>query len=89
SKIDSLDALLKQNKQAATAKAKAEYEVLLQQLSMAEKNMNDWMDEFDPDPKFSTSDSLTAYFKAQKTSAERMKVAVFAAIDSAKAKVLQ
>lgn len=88
-KIDSLGLLIKQNNQTTLAGAKAEYDALLQQLTTAEKSMNDWMDEFDPDPKFLSQDSVKAYFAQQKATALSMKNAVFAAVDSAKAKLGQ
>jgi hypothetical protein len=86
-KVDSLVAVLKKTPNAAVATLKAQYENLADQLATAEKSMNEWMDDFDPDPKYSTADSITQYFKVQKDLAQQMKNQVFAAIDSAAPKL--
>jgi hypothetical protein len=42
-------------------------------LKAAEKAMNDWMDQFDPDPKMPTTEERAAYFAQQKQKADSMK----------------
>ena len=86
-KIDSLNVILKSKKAEATEELKAKYVELLAQLKAAEKGMNDWMEGFDPDPKMPTQQELIDYFSKQKTSAQKMKDEVFAAIDSATKKL--
>ena len=39
---------------------------LFYDLKIAEKSMNDWMEQFNPDPKLPTTEEKVAYFKEQK-----------------------
>jgi hypothetical protein len=48
-------------------------DTLNENLKAAEKAMNDWMDQFDPDPKMPTTEERAAYFARQKQKADSMK----------------
>jgi hypothetical protein len=80
-RIDSLSKLSDTGSKAS----KADYEKLLADLQRAQKGMNDWMDEFQPD-KYADKDSLLQYYQDQKVTAEAMRNDIFSVIDSAKAK---
>lgn len=55
------------------------------QLAAAEKGMNDWMAQFEPDPKQPTTEERGAYFKDQYEKAKVMRDNIFVALDSAAA----
>ncbi len=56
---------------------------LLDELKAAEKNMNDWMGQFNPDPKMKTTEERAAYFLEQKEKAMLMKDSFFKALAKA------
>jgi hypothetical protein len=80
-RIDSLSKL----SDAGSKASKADYEKLFADLQRAQKGMNDWMDDFQPD-KYADKDSLLQYYQGQKVTAEAMRNNIFSVIDSAKAK---
>jgi hypothetical protein len=84
-KIDSLDRAISGKKNEAARDMRAEYQQLFQQLTAAEKSMNDWMDQFNPDPKLPAKEDMIRYFEDQKAKAANMKQDVLAALDSAAA----
>jgi len=84
-KIDSLDNTVKDKKGMMAVTGKKKYLKLLAQVEAAEKSMNDWMDQFNPDPKLPAKEDLVKYFEDQKTKAASMKQEVLAALDSAAA----
>ena len=67
------------------AVGKKQYVKLLAQVEAAEKSMNDWMDQFNPDPKLPGKEDMINYFEDQKAKAAAMKKEVLAALDSAAA----
>lgn len=82
-RIDSL-AKLKDN---ASVSLRAEYTKLLKQLKDADKEMMDWMDNFQPEPTFSVADSLKIYYESEKVKAKNMRDHFFEALDSAAKKM--
>lgn len=86
-KIDSINVLLKTRKTQALVDTKRKYEQVLSQLKAAEKGMNDWMEGFNPDPKFPTNAEMVGYFEDQKQKAAKMKIDMFSALDSAASKL--
>ncbi|HSC55237.1 MAG TPA: hypothetical protein VLC98_16510 [Phnomibacter sp.] len=78
-RIDSLKA----TKGKVSEELVIELEILQLQLSSAEKQMNDWMEQFEPDPQMPTTEERARYFAEQEVKARRMKDAIFAALDSA------
>ena len=86
-KIDSLDNTVKDKKGMVAVFNKKQYVKLLAQVDAAEKAMNDWMDQFNPDPKLPTQEEMVHYFEDQKAKAAAMKHQVLAALDSAAAKL--
>ncbi len=82
-RIDSL-AKLKDN---TSVSLRAEYTKLLEQLQAADKEMMDWMDNFQPEPTFAVADSLLIYYESEKTKAKIMRDHFFAALDSASKKM--
>lgn len=56
-------------------------------LANAEKGMNDWMAQFEPDPTMPTSEERAAYFASQKAKAKAMRDEIMAALDSAAASI--
>jgi len=87
-KIDSLENVGKKKKDTALIAAKKRYEAILIQMQAAEKQMNNWMDSFDPDPKFPSREDLLKYWKEQQQKAKIMRDDILQSIDSAKS-VLQ
>ncbi|MCU0395433.1 MAG: hypothetical protein MUF29_05965 [Chitinophagaceae bacterium] len=79
--IDSLRAL----GNAGMAPMIQRLESLKAMLGSAEQGMNDWMTQFDPDPKMATTEERAAYFADQQARAKQMRDAIFAALDSAAA----
>jgi hypothetical protein len=79
--IDSLKAL-KATASAATIEKLTQLQL---QLADAEKQMNDWMGQFEPDPKLPTTEERAKYFAEQEVKAKKMKEFMFAALDSAAA----
>jgi hypothetical protein len=79
--IDSLKAL-KASASAATIEKLTQLQL---QLADAEKQMNDWMAQFEPDPKLPTTEERAKYFAEQEVKAKKMKEFMFAALDSAAA----
>jgi DNA repair protein RadC len=77
--IDSLKAL----GNAGMAPQIQRLENLKSMLGQAEQGMNDWMTQFDPDPKMATTEERAAYFADQQAKARQMRDAIFAALDSA------
>lgn len=56
---------------------------LVKQLKAADKNMNDWMGQFNPDPKMPTTEERAAYFLDQKEKATIMKNGFFEVLNKA------
>lgn len=83
-KIDSLDVVLKGKKNKMAETLKVEYLQLLKELLKADNDMNAWMENFNPDPTFSTEDSLSTYFTAEKSKVEAIRNQIFAVLDSTK-----
>jgi len=83
--IDSLKAM----KSTATASTIEQLQQLQLQLANAEKEMNDWMAQFEPDPKMPTTEERAKYFAEQESKAKKMRDDIFAALDSAAAKIKQ
>ncbi len=52
------------------------------QLAAAEKGMNDWMAQFEPDPQQPTTEERGAYFKDQYEKAKVMRDNIFISLDS-------
>jgi hypothetical protein len=84
-KIDSVDNSLKSKKRMEAASEENQYVKLLAQVEAAEKAMNDWMDQFNPDPNLPGKEEMIQYFEDQKARAAAMKQEVLAALDSAAA----
>lgn len=80
-KIDSLSKL----KDAASQQLLARMQQLKSQLAAAEKGMNDWMEQFNPDPDSTVTKDPVAYFADQKAKAQSMRDNIFVALDSAAA----
>ncbi len=59
------------------------FKIVAGYLKGAEKNMNDWMGQFNPDPKMPTTEQRSAYFQDQKEKATAMKNGFFAALKKA------
>lgn len=83
-KIDSLDKQLEKQKNAASAAIKKRYEITLRQLQTAEKEMDQWMDSFQPEPAIPSKADLEKYWERQKSSAKKMRDDILQAVDSAK-----
>jgi hypothetical protein len=81
SKIDSLGKL----KDADSQQLLARLIQLKAQLAAAEKGMNDWMEQFNPDPDSTVTKDPVAYFADQKARAQLMRDNIFIALDSAAA----
>jgi hypothetical protein len=81
SKIDSLGKLKDANSQQLLARLTQ----LKAQLAAAEKGMNDWMEQFNPDPDSTVTKDPAAYFADQKAKAQLMRDNIFIALDSAAA----
>jgi hypothetical protein len=79
SKIDSLGKL----KDAGSQQLLARLIQLKAHLAAAEKGMNDWMEQFNPDPDSTITKDLVAYFADQKARAQIMRDNIFIALDSA------
>lgn len=58
-------------------------DVLNDSLKAADQAMNDWMDQFDADPKMPTTEERAAYFADQKQKAEAMRTRFLQALASA------
>ena len=84
-KIDSLDKNANGKKGMVAVSGKKQFVKLLAQVEAAEKAMNDWMDQFNPDPKLPDKQEMIQYFEDQKIKAAAMKQEVLAALDSAEA----
>jgi hypothetical protein len=83
--IDSLQGANASNNVAAIEKLKQ----LKMQLANAESQMNEWMAQFEPDPKMPTTEERANYFAAQQVKAKKMRDDIFAALDSAAATLKQ
>jgi hypothetical protein len=79
--IDSLNKL----EDAASKQLLARMQQLKSQLAAAEKGMNDWMEQFNPDPDSTVTKDPAAYFADQKAKAQLMRDYIFVALDSAAA----
>lgn len=77
--IDSLKALGNDSLQPIISRI----ENLKLKLAGAEQGMNDWMVQFEPDPKMPTTEERAAYFAEQQAKAQKMRNEIFAALDSA------
>jgi hypothetical protein len=86
-KIDSLGKMAPSKMDEASKALKTRYEKLLSDLKTAEKEMNDWMDSFNPDPKFPSKEDLEKYWTDQHQKAKKMRDDILKSIDSAKATV--
>jgi hypothetical protein len=86
-KIDSLSGLISQKANANQEKLREEYKDLLARVSAAEKGMNEWMEQFEPDPKMPTEADIEKYFEEQKAKAQKMRDDIMVSLDSAKAKL--
>jgi hypothetical protein len=83
-KIDSLEKMAPSKKDEASKSLKTKYEQLIADLKTAEKEMNDWMDSFNPDPKFPSKEDLMKYWTNQQQKAKKMRDDMLQSIDSAK-----
>jgi hypothetical protein len=83
-KIDSLEKMAPSKKDEASKSLKTKYEQLIADLKTAEKEMNDWMDSFNPDPKFPSKEDLMKYWTNQQQKAKKMRDDILQSIDSAK-----
>lgn len=79
--IDSLKAI----KNKANEMLMIRLEKVKLQLAAAEKGMDDWMAQFEPDPQQPTSEERGAYFKDQYEKAKVMRDNIFISLDSAAA----
>jgi hypothetical protein len=82
-KIDSLEKISQSKKNTADKLLKSEYEQLQAKLKAAEKEMNDWMDSFEPDPKLPNQQKLELYWKDQQQKAKKMRDDILSSVDSA------
>jgi hypothetical protein len=86
-RIDSLTQLISKKASANQQKLREEYKELLTRVSAAEKGMNDWMEQFNPDPQLPTQSEMEKYFEDQKMKAQQMRDAIMEALDSSKSKL--
>lgn len=63
---------------------KQQMDSLIYDLKAAEKAMNDWMEQFNPDPKLPTTEEKVAYFQEQKARALKMKEQFYIALEKGK-----
>lgn len=84
-KMDSLAALPDREKQTGIQIQIDRYQGLFNQLTAAEKGMNDWMEAFNPDPAGEDQAAKIRYFESEKLKAQKMKDDIFIALDSAAA----
>lgn len=84
-KVDSINQYLQKNncKCEGVREALKNGSTLANELKAAEKNMNDWMGQFNPDPKMATTEERAAYFLDQKEKATIMKDGFFKALGKA------
>lgn len=76
---------LKATKNKANEMLMIRLEKVKLQLAAAEKGMDDWMAQFEPDPQQPTSEERGAYFKDQYEKAKVMRDNIFISLDSAAA----
>lgn len=86
-KLDSINLLATKKKDPQTLQLLLQLDSLLFQLKAAEKGMNDWMDAFDPDPKFESAVAEEAYWEDQQLKTQKMRDAIMDALDSANARL--
>lgn len=55
---------------------------LKQKISNAMLTMNNWMDNFEPEPLMQNEDSLNQYFQSQATAAKAMRDSIFFTLDT-------
>jgi hypothetical protein len=86
-KLDSLGKMAPSKMDKSSKELVLKYEQMLSDLKKAEKEMNDWMDSFNPDPKFPSKEDLEKYWTDQQQKAKKMRDDMLRSIDSAKATV--
>lgn len=86
-KIDSVTALMERSKDESLQQLRNQYKDLLARVSAAEKGMNDWMSQFEPDPKLPSKAEIENYFDDQRQKAQKMRDDFMSALDSAQSKL--
>lgn len=82
-KADSLKEVTKKCYCEGLKEQKAQYDSLLSHLKKAENSMNDWMGQFNAEPKVASEAEKINYFQDQKEKAQKMRDSFFVALGKA------